>query len=92
MAAAGSTPAPALRSQAFPNAHTVKSRFGGVARGQIGLVKYTSSNFNLKASIDVIAAFGSVNETEDGTSNSAEIKRSLLEIDVGWNVGFAYVF
>ncbi len=53
---------------------------GGVVRAQLGLVYYTSAKFNLRAS------FGK------RTSDDEVIDVSVFELDLGWNVGFSYVF
>lgn len=59
---------------------------GGVVRAQLGLVYYTSAKFNLRASIDTLLLFGK------RTSDDEVIDVSVFELDLGWNVGFSYVF
>lgn len=70
---------------ADPNIERKQTRLGGVGRFQFGFVYYVNNNWNLKANVDVLARFGSITP-EEGESIS------LLEIDTGWNVGFAYIF
>ncbi len=69
---------------------TSVSRSGGVGRVQLGLVFYTSTSFNLKAGVDILARFGKKATETDGTEDTNDV--SLFEVDAAWNVGFGYVF
>lgn len=66
------------------------SRAGGAARAQVGLVYYTSAHFNLRAAVDVLMQFGTRKLDAEGEAPESEKSQTL--VDVGWNVGFMYVF
>lgn len=68
-----------------PEATRKITTVGGALRVQLGLVYYTSEKFNLKAGVDFLALFGT--RTQDGAPDE-----SLFQMDLGWNVGFGYVF
>ena len=74
-------------SPADPDATRKVTSAGGAGRVQLGLVYYTSPKFNLKAGLDVLALFGT--RSGDGASDPDE---DLFQLDLGWNVGFGYVF
>jgi len=58
---------------------------GGAFRVQVGFVYYTSPKFNLRANLDFLGQFGT-------TTSDGEPDQSLFQMDLGWNVGAAYVF
>ncbi|TNF31070.1 MAG: hypothetical protein EP329_12900 [Deltaproteobacteria bacterium] len=58
---------------------------GGAFRVQLGFVYYTSPKFNLKACLDFLGQFGT-------TKSDNVPDQSLFQMDLGWNVGAAYVF
>lgn len=62
------------------------SASGGVVRAQLGFVYYTSRHFNLRAGIDALMLFGS------RTTDNSDVSVDVFELDLGWNVGFSYVF
>lgn len=58
---------------------------GGAFRVQLGFVYYASPKFTMRASVDFLGLFGT--RTSDGSPDE-----SLLQMDLGWNVGAGYVF
>lgn len=77
------------RSEAIdPATPSVKQSFtttGGAFRVQLGFVYFTSPKFNLRASIDFLGQFGTT--TSDNVPD-----QSVFQMDLGWNVGAAFVF
>lgn len=77
------------RSEAVdPSTPSVKQSFtttGGAFRVQLGFVYYTSPKFNLRASLDFIGQIGTTR-----SDNVPDV--NLMQLDLGWNVGAAYVF
>ena len=59
---------------------------GGAARLELSIVYFTSHKFNLRAGADVIMLFGS--RSVEGVDGST----GIFQTDVGWNVGFGYIF
>jgi len=69
---------------------------GGVVRGGIGLVFYSSSRFNLFARPEAIVYLGSVKPKEEalpaGVTAPEPESRSFTSIDAGFTCGASYIF